>query len=74
MERSHHKRSKRRSRHKKRKNTIFLMVKNWITKDPSRLIAILCGVILIYLTILFIQYSYQQKKNSINTYDIPQKK
>lgn len=57
----HNRRSARPSRHSKKKRSFFYNLYKWAKKNPTKVIAIIFGIILIYITILFIQYANRQE-------------
>jgi len=59
----HDRRSKRRARHPRKKRSFIYNIFKWAKKNPIKIIALLCGIILIYITILFVQYANKQKPN-----------
>ena len=65
----HNRRSKRRSGHSRKKRSLFYNILKWAKKNPTKIIAILFGIILIYITILFIQYANKQEGNNTTTFE-----
>ncbi len=59
-----HCRSKMHSGHTRKKRSFGYNIYKWAKKNPLKIIAILFGIILIYITILFIQYANKQAKRS----------
>ena len=59
----HHRRSKKRSGRSGKKRSVIYNIFKWAKKNPIKIIAILFGIVLIYITILFIQYANKQKPN-----------
>jgi hypothetical protein len=59
----HYRRSKKRSGRSGKKRSVIYNIFKWAKKNPIKIIAILFGIILIYITILFIQYANKQKPN-----------
>jgi hypothetical protein len=57
---------KRRSRHRPAKRFKLKYFFKWLKKDPTKFIAYICFVILIYITVLFVQYANDQKKDRQN--------
>ncbi|MEO8764932.1 MAG: hypothetical protein ABI416_11620 [Ginsengibacter sp.] len=53
-------RSKKRSRHKKRRSLISRFFK-WASLNPGKLIGILCACVIIYVSILFYRYYKEQR-------------
>ena len=66
---SHNQRLKKR-RHSRKKRSLVYNIFKWAKKNPLKIIALLFGIILIYITILFIQYANQQTKRSTTTLKI----
>jgi hypothetical protein len=66
-----YKRRKKRSsgRSGKKRSLIYNIVK-WAKKNPTKIIALLFGIILIYITILFIQYANKEKRRNRTTFKI----
>jgi len=60
----HHRRSKKRSGRSGKKRSFIYNIFKWAKKNPIKIIALLFGIILIYITILFMQYASKQKKRS----------
>ncbi len=56
----------RRSRHRPAKRYKLKYFFKWLKKDPTKFIAYICFVVLIYITILFVQYANEQKKATQN--------
>lgn len=63
----YHRRSKKRSGRSRKKRSFVYNIVKWAKKNPIKIIAILFGIILIYITILFIQYANKQVKRSTTT-------
>ena len=59
----HHRRSKKRSGRSGKKRSVIYNIFKWAKKNPIKIIALMFGIILIYITILFIQYANKQKPN-----------
>ena len=59
----HHRRSKKAFRTFRKKRSVIYNIFKWAKKNPIKIIALLFGIILIYITILFIQYANKQKPN-----------
>jgi len=57
---------RRRSRHRPAKRFKLKYFLKWLKKDPTKFIAYICFVVLIYITILFVQYANDQKKATQN--------
>ncbi len=57
---------RRRSRHRPAKRYKLKYFFKWLKKDPTKFIAYICFVVLIYITILFVQYANEQKKATQN--------
>lgn len=53
---------RRRSRHRPAKRYKLKYFFKWLKKDPTKFIAYICFAVLIYVTILFVQYANEQKK------------
>jgi len=53
---------RKRSRHRPARRYRLKYFFKWLKKDPTKFIAYICFVILIYITILFVQYANEQKK------------
>ena len=66
-------RSKRRSRHARKKRPFIYNIYKWAKKNPLKIIAILFAIILIYITILFIQFANEQKQNEPGTLKVESK-
>lgn len=64
----HNRRSRRHSGHKRKKRSLFYNIFKWAKKNPTKIIAILFGMILIYVTILFVQYANKHKRRSATTW------
>jgi len=69
----HHRRSKRRSRRSAKKRSLLTQVFKWAGKNPIKIIALLFGIILIYITILFIQYASEQTRSDPGTLKVESK-
>jgi len=55
-------RTKKRSRRSRRKRSFIYNIIKWAKKNPIKIIAILFGILLIYITILFIQYANKHER------------
>jgi len=58
----HLRRKKRLSRHSRKKRSLAYNSFKWAKKNPTKAIAIILGIVLIYITILFIQYANKNKR------------
>ncbi len=58
----HLRRKKRLSRHSRKKRSLAYNIFKWAKKNPTKAIAIILGIVLIYITILFIQYANKNKR------------
>ncbi|KAA9040705.1 hypothetical protein FW778_01300 [Ginsengibacter hankyongi] len=63
----HKRRSRRHSGHSRKKRSLFYNIFKWAKKNPTKIIAILFGIVLIYITILFIQYANKNKRRNATT-------
>jgi hypothetical protein len=66
----HLRRRKRHSRHSRKKKSFLYNVVKWAKKNPVKAIAIFFGILLIYITILFIQYANKNKRKERTTLKI----
>ena len=57
---------KRRSRHRPARRYKLKYFFKWLKKDPTKFIAYICFVVLVYITVLFVQYANDQKKDRQN--------
>jgi len=55
-------RRKKHSRHSRKKKSFLYNAIRWAKKNPVKAIAIFFGILLIYITILFIQYANKNKR------------
>lgn len=69
----HHRRSKKRSGRSGKKRSVIYNIFKWAKKNPIKIIAILFGIVLIYITILFIQYASERKQSDPTTLKIESK-
>jgi hypothetical protein len=58
----HLQRRKKHSRRSRKKKSFLYNVVKWAKKNPVKAIAIFFGILLIYITILFIQYANKNKR------------
>ena len=58
----HNQRSRRRSTHTRNRRSLIYNIFEWAKKNPTKIIAILFGIVLIYVTILFVQYANRQEE------------
>jgi|GEM_PF-4637943 len=64
-------RNRRKHRRQKRKRTPASRVLKWIRKNPNKTLAVLLGLIIIYVTYLFIMYALDHpRKRDITTMDL----
>ncbi len=64
-----HRRKKHSRRSRKKKSFLYHTIK-WAKKNPVKAIAIFFGIVLIYITILFIQYANKNKRKERTTFRI----
>ena len=57
----------RRKKHSRKKRSLAYNVFKWAKKNPTKAIAIILGIVLIYITILFIQYANKNKRKERTT-------
>ena len=57
----HLRRRRKHSRHSRKTRSLVYNIFKWAKKNPTKAIAIILGILLIYITILFIQYANKQK-------------
>lgn len=55
-------RRKKHSRHSRKKKSFLYNAIKWAKKNPIKVIAIFFGILLIYITILFIQYANKNER------------
>jgi len=60
-------RRKKHSRHSRKKKSFLYNAIKWAKKNPVKAIAIFFGILLIYITILFIQYANKNKRKERTT-------
>ena len=63
-------RRKKHSRHSRKKRSFLYNVVKWAKKNPTKAIAIILGILLIYITILFIEYANKNKRKERTTFKI----
>ncbi len=61
---------KKHSRHEGKKRSFIYNIYKWAKKNPLKIIAILFGILLIYITILFIQYANKNESKERTTLKI----
>ena len=66
-------RSRRRSRRTRKKRSLIYNIFKWAKKNPTKIIALLFAIVLIYITILFIQYASKHKRRNATTLRIEMK-
>ncbi len=49
-------------KHSRKKSKLSTKVLKWMKNNPMRILALLCGLVLIYITIMFFLYSAKDKK------------
>ncbi len=55
-------RRRRHRKHSRKKSKLSTTILKWMKKNPMRVIAILCGLVLVYITIMFFLYSAKDQK------------
>ncbi len=60
-------RSKRHSKRSKKKKKSLVSILKWMKKNPMKVIAIVCGLVLLYITIMFFLYDDKGKKVKSNS-------
>jgi hypothetical protein len=65
---------KRRSKHRKKKKSILSKSFKWAKSNPTKVIGILCGFVLIYITFLFIKEGIANASHSYQRWEIQPKK
>ena len=63
-------RRKKHSRHSRKKRSFLYNAVKWAKKNPTKAIAIILGILLIYITILFIEYANKNKRKERTTFKI----
>ncbi len=66
----HLQRRKKHSKHSRKKRSLAYNIFKWAKKNPTKVIAIILGIVLIYITILFIQYANKNKRKERTTLNI----